>query len=75
MLCENKARAGPFGGVVPIQMASSQTPAVSRRALAVAIEAESRALRAPRLRVKTRGSADDSGEENEEDKEEEEDEK
>ncbi|KAK1766772.1 hypothetical protein QBC33DRAFT_588020 [Phialemonium atrogriseum] len=33
--CENTARAGPFGGVVPVQMAdNTTTPAAARRALA-----------------------------------------
>ena len=36
--CQNAARAGPFGGVVPIQMAGAQTPAQARRALALAVK-------------------------------------
>ncbi|KAK1755988.1 hypothetical protein QBC47DRAFT_201332 [Echria macrotheca] len=32
--CQNAARAGPFGGVVPVQMAGTSTPAQARRALA-----------------------------------------
>lgn len=36
--CQNAARAGPFGGVVPVQMAGSQTPAQARRALAMAMK-------------------------------------
>jgi hypothetical protein len=32
--CQNAARAGPFGGVVPVQMANSTTPAAARRAFA-----------------------------------------
>jgi hypothetical protein len=38
--CENAARAGPFGGVIPVQMASgnASTPAAARRALALAIK-------------------------------------
>jgi len=35
--CQNDARAGPFGGVVPVQMAGSATPAQARRALALKI--------------------------------------
>lgn len=29
--CQNAARAGPFGGVVPVQMANTTTPAQARR--------------------------------------------
>ncbi|TLS27975.1 hypothetical protein PpBr36_01721 [Pyricularia pennisetigena] len=36
--CMNGARAGPFGGVVAAQIAGSQTPAVSRRALAESVK-------------------------------------
>lgn len=40
--CENAARAGPFGGVVPVQMAgaagNATTPAAARRALSLAIK-------------------------------------
>ncbi|KAK4109258.1 hypothetical protein N656DRAFT_346288 [Canariomyces notabilis] len=32
--CQNSARAGPFGGVVPVQMANTTTPAEARRRLA-----------------------------------------
>ena len=35
--CQNAARAGPFGGVVPVQMAGAATPAQARRALALKI--------------------------------------
>lgn len=35
--CMNAARAGPFGGVVPVQMAGTATPAQARRLLARAI--------------------------------------
>ncbi len=31
--CQNAARAGPFGGVVPVQLANTTTPAAARRAL------------------------------------------
>ncbi|KAH8879463.1 hypothetical protein GQ53DRAFT_738740 [Thozetella sp. PMI_491] len=41
--CQNAARAGPFGGVVPVQMAGTATPAQARRALALAV-AESDSL-------------------------------
>jgi hypothetical protein len=36
--CQNAARASPFGGVVPVQMAGAQTPAQARRALAIAMK-------------------------------------
>ncbi|KAB5540480.1 hypothetical protein GE09DRAFT_1245609 [Coniochaeta sp. 2T2.1] len=36
--CQNAARAGPFGGVVPVQMANTTTPAAARRALAMAVK-------------------------------------
>lgn len=36
--CQNAARAGPFGGVVPVQLAGAQTPAQARRALALAVK-------------------------------------
>lgn len=32
--CQNDAGAGPFGGVVPVQMANTTTPAEARRMLA-----------------------------------------
>lgn len=36
--CQNAARAGPFGGVVPVQMAAAgNTPAAARRNLALAV--------------------------------------
>lgn len=35
--CQNDARAGPFGGVVPVQMAGAATPEQARRALALKI--------------------------------------
>jgi hypothetical protein len=52
--CQNAARAGPFGGVVPVQMAGTSTPAAARRALAAAIkrseeEAESLRKRAKKI--------------------------
>lgn len=36
--CENAARAGPFGGVIPVQMANTTTPAQARRALALSVK-------------------------------------
>lgn len=44
--CQNPANAGPFGGVVPVQMATgNQTSAGARRALAKAVRRDSMALR------------------------------
>ncbi|EJT74987.1 MAS3 protein [Gaeumannomyces tritici R3-111a-1] len=42
--CQNAARAGPFGGVVPVQMAGAQTPAQARRALAISMKRSEEAL-------------------------------
>ncbi|KAI6084806.1 hypothetical protein F4821DRAFT_164903 [Hypoxylon rubiginosum] len=36
--CQNGARAGPFGGVVPVQMANTTTAANARRSLAKAMK-------------------------------------
>jgi len=36
--CQNAARAGPFGGVVPVQMANTTTAAAARRALAMSMK-------------------------------------
>ncbi|KAH0441590.1 hypothetical protein CcaCcLH18_01850 [Colletotrichum camelliae] len=36
--CQNAARAGPFGGVVPVQMAGTTTPAAARRNLMLAMK-------------------------------------
>ncbi|KAI0131981.1 hypothetical protein BJ170DRAFT_225777 [Xylariales sp. AK1849] len=44
--CMNAAKAGPFGGVVPVQMANSTTPAAARRGLAMAIKRSEDELRA-----------------------------
>lgn len=43
--CQNPARAGPFGGVVPVQQAGTATPAQARRALAQAVKRDSLMLR------------------------------
>ncbi len=42
--CQNAARAGPFGGVVPVQMAGTATPAQARRALALAVSSSEQLL-------------------------------
>lgn len=48
MRCENPANAGPFGGVVPFQLAgaNNQTAAAARRALAEVIRRNTLALQA-----------------------------
>lgn len=57
--CQNPARAGPFGGVVPVQQAGTATPAQARRALAQAVKRDSAMLR--KIKVK-RGSLKDEAE-------------
>lgn len=55
--CQNPARAGPFGGVVPVQMAgANNTAAAARRAL-------SQVVRRNSLALKTRKTKRDSIEE------------
>lgn len=45
--CQNPARAGPFGGIVPVQMASpNNTAVVARHALAQVVKRNSLALKA-----------------------------
>ena len=56
MRCQNAARAGPFGGVVPVQMANSSTPAAARRSFMLHIKQTDRLL--ARL-AKERRQADD----------------
>lgn len=49
--CQNPARAGPFGGVVPVQMAgANNTAAAARRALAQAVKRDSLSLKKMRKR-------------------------
>lgn len=55
--CQNAARAGPFGGVVPVQMAGAATPAQARRALALAI-AESDSLLTKMMKRASTNAAD-----------------
>lgn len=48
--CQNPARAGPFGGVVPVQMAGANatapnTPAAARRNLAMAMKRDLQMLK------------------------------
>lgn len=62
--CENEARAGPFGGVVPVQMAGAATPAQARRALALKVrEAQ---LMVERMRKRQSSFVDEDEEEEEE---------
>ncbi len=43
--CQNDARAGPFGGVIPVQMANTTTPAAARRSLALTVKRSEMLLR------------------------------
>jgi len=49
--CQNPARAGPFGGCVPVQMASAAPPKAAGNA--------TRARRSPKPYVKVASSNDD----------------
>lgn len=60
--CQNDARAGPFGGVIPVQMANSTTPAQARRALALAVRQTEMLL----ARMQKRQSVDDVDDEDDE---------
>ncbi|KAH7376929.1 hypothetical protein B0T11DRAFT_25053 [Plectosphaerella cucumerina] len=56
--CMNAARAGPFGGVVPVQMAGTATPAQARRLLARAIlDSEKELYSIKRRSLKARAEA------------------
>lgn len=49
--CQNPANAGPFGGVIPVQMAvANNTAAAARRALAQVVRANTLALKARKLK-------------------------
>lgn len=65
--CQNAARAGPFGGVVPVQMAGAATPAQARRALALKIRENEDLL----SRMAKRQQVVDDDEEDEDEEEEE----
>ncbi|KAK6853627.1 hypothetical protein PG995_010439 [Apiospora arundinis] len=69
--CQNAARAGPFGGVVPVQMAGSSTPASARRALAQAIKRDIQELKHMQKRARTFSPEDLAGLDDEEDEDEE----
>lgn len=62
--CQNPARAGPFGGVVPVQMAgantTANTPAAARRNLAMAMK---RDLQMLKKMVKRASSLEEDAEE------------
>jgi len=62
--CQNEARAGPFGGVVPVQMAGAATPAQARRGLALKIR-ETEAMLAHVMRKRQEFDEDDEEEEEE----------
>lgn len=63
--CENTANAGPFGGVVPVQMAgANNTAAAARRALAEVVKANTLALKRRQI------DADEEEEDEEEEEEE-----
>lgn len=50
--CMNTARAGPFGGVVPVQMTSANnSPAAARRALAEVVRRNTLALKKRQVSV------------------------
>ncbi|KAK8128710.1 hypothetical protein PG984_009818 [Apiospora sp. TS-2023a] len=68
--CQNAARAGPFGGVVPVQMAGASTPASARRALANAIKRDIQELKSMQKRAKSFTPEDLIGLDEEEDEEE-----
>ncbi|KAK2000638.1 hypothetical protein LX36DRAFT_410718 [Colletotrichum falcatum] len=55
--CQNAARAGPFGGVVPVQMANTTTPAAARRNLMLAIKRSDDLLKKMIKRAQTPSAA------------------
>lgn len=63
MKCMNGAKAGPFGGVVPMQMASpNNTAAAARRALANVVRdttLELNAMKAKRADIQAEAEDDD----------------
>ncbi len=61
MRCQNAARAGPFGGVIPVQLANTTTPAAARRALSVSMK-RSEELLAKMLRIRQTISPEDDPE-------------
>lgn len=49
--CQNPANAGPFGGVIPVQMGSpNNTAAAARRALAQVVRKNTLALKARKVK-------------------------
>ncbi|KAI0487062.1 hypothetical protein F4859DRAFT_502328 [Xylaria cf. heliscus] len=67
--CKNAARAGPFGGVVPVQMAGSATgnATAARRALAAAMKRDAIVFRQVAKRQASQLDEDEEEEEEEED--------
>ncbi|KZL75438.1 MAS3 protein, partial [Colletotrichum tofieldiae] len=55
--CQNAARAGPFGGVVPVQMAGTTTPAAARRNLMLAVKRSDDLLKKMIKRAQTPSAA------------------
>ncbi len=64
--CQNAARAGPFGGVVPVQIANTTTPATARRAFALAVKRSELNLRKFSRRQVEEDEEDEEDEEEEE---------
>lgn len=60
-ISQNAARAGPFGGVVPVQIANTTTPAQARRSLALSVKRAELALK----KVSRRALIDDEEEDEE----------
>ncbi|OLN97320.1 hypothetical protein CCHL11_01113 [Colletotrichum chlorophyti] len=55
--CQNSARAGPFGGIVPVQMAGTTTPAAARRNLMLAMKRSEDMLKRMIRRAQTPSAA------------------
>ncbi|KAJ3946404.1 uncharacterized protein N0V96_004765 [Colletotrichum fioriniae] len=55
--CQNAARAGPFGGIVPVQMAGTTTPAAARRNLMLAVKRSDELLNKMIKRAQTPSAA------------------
>ncbi|ORY59485.1 uncharacterized protein BCR38DRAFT_460212 [Pseudomassariella vexata] len=65
--CQNAARAGPFGGAVPMQIAGTTTPAAARRGLMLALKRSEEELSAMKKRAAT--VVEDEADEEEEEEE------
>ncbi|TEA08883.1 hypothetical protein C8034_v000286 [Colletotrichum sidae] len=55
--CQNAARAGPFGGIVPVQMAGTTTPAAARRDLMLSMKRSENLLAKMVKRAQSAGPA------------------